>query len=70
MIGLASRGKSFGAWQAICSQAQTAIPQRVDWVATRNLASEDPDVAPHIRKASAAQSKRVQKPLSPDHQLG
>jgi hypothetical protein len=64
MIGLASRGKSFGGlagYLLIGSDRKT--PERVDWVATRNLASEDPDVAPHIMKATAAQSKRVQKPV-------
>ena len=64
MIGLASRGKSFGGLAGyLLAGSDRKTPERVDWVATRNLASEDPDVAPHIMKATAAQSKRVQKPV-------
>lgn len=64
MIGLASRGKSFGGLAGyLLAGSDRNSPERVDWVATRNLASEDPDVAPHIMKAFAAQSKRVQKPV-------
>ena len=64
MIGLASRGKSFGGLAGyLLTGTDRRTPERVDWVATRNLASEDPDVAPHIMKATAAQSKRVQKPV-------
>jgi len=64
MIGLASRGKSVGGLAGyLLTGTARKTPERVAWVATRNLASEDPDVAPHIMKATAAQSKRVQKPV-------
>lgn len=64
MIGLASRGKSFGGLAGyLLTGTDRKTPERVGWVATRNLASEDPDVAPHIMRATAAQSKRVQKPV-------
>lgn len=64
MIGLASRGKSFGGLAGyLLAGSDRKSPERVDWVATRNLASDNPDVAPHIMKATAAQSRRVQKPV-------
>jgi hypothetical protein len=64
MIGLTSRGKSFGALAAYLTRGHDRqSPERVAWLSTRNLASEDPQVAAHIMKATAGLSRRVQKPV-------
>lgn len=64
MIGLASRGKSFGGLAGYLTLgADRTSPERVGWIATRNLASDEPQVAAHIMKATAALSKRVRKPM-------
>ena len=39
-------------------------PERVEWLAMRNLPGVDPELAHRVMEASSRQSKRVQKPCS------
>lgn len=63
MIGKTSRGDNFF---ALASYLKAGLkgdrPERVEWVAARNLATDDLDIAPHVMKATADLSARVRKP--------
>lgn len=63
MIGKTSRGANFF---ALASYLRAGLngdrPERVEWIQARNLATDDLTVAPHVMKATADLSSRVQKP--------
>lgn len=64
MIGASSRGASFGGLANYLVTVQNPEkPERVSLMQTRNLPTDKAKVAAAIMRATAAQSKRVQKPV-------
>lgn len=64
MIAVSSSGKSFRALATYLVNERTGEEQnRVSWSVTRNLPSDDPQLAATFMRATAAQSDRVEKPV-------
>src|SRR5881296_1692310 len=64
MIGVSSSNKSFRVLARYLSEGRTGEEQnRVAWVASRNLPTEDPELAARIMRATAAQNVRVKEPV-------
>lgn len=63
MIGKTSRGANFFSLAAyLRAGIDGDHPERVEWVEARNLVCDDLELVPHLMVASAAQSRRVEKP--------
>jgi relaxase-like protein len=62
MINVQSNGKHFD-WLVAYLLRTERDPERVAWTATRNLPTEDPELAAVFMRATAAQSTFVQKPV-------
>src|SRR2546426_7959232 len=64
MIGVSSSNKSFRvlARYLVEGRAEEA-ENRVAWIASRNLPSDDPELAAKIMRATAAQNVRVKEPV-------
>lgn len=64
MIVVSSSGKSFAALMRYLLTGRTGDePNRVAWIAVRNLPTDDPQLAVTFMRATASQSERVQKPV-------
>ena len=64
MIAVSSSGKSFRVLAAYLANGRSGEEQeRVAWTASRNLATEDPELAATFMRATAARSDRVEKPV-------
>ena len=64
MIGATSRGGSFGGLSGyLLLGSDRRSPERVGFVEMRNMPTDDPLVASKVMTATAAQSKRVKKPV-------
>lgn len=65
MIADSTKGKGFGGLQKYLLFGSVGVPNpdRVLWTATRNLASDDPNLAALQMRATAAQAPRVEKPV-------
>src|SRR6266705_854707 len=68
MIGVSSSNKSFRVLARYLSEGRTREEQdRVAWVASRNLPTDDPELAARIMRATAGQNVRVKEPV--EHQV-
>jgi hypothetical protein len=64
MIGVSSSNKSFRVLARYLSEGRTGEEQnRVAWVASRNLPTDDPELAARIMRATAGQNVRVKEPV-------
>ena len=64
MIAVSSSGKSFRALAAYLANGRSGEEQeRVAWTASRNLPTEDPELAATFMRATAARSDRVENPV-------
>src|SRR6266550_7988196 len=64
MIGVSSSNKSFRVLARYLSEGRTGVAQnRVGWVASRNLPTDDPELAARIMRATAGQNVRVKEPV-------
>ena len=64
MIAVSSSGKSFRALAAYLANGRSGEEQeRVAWTASRNLPTEDPELAATFMRATAARSDRIEKPV-------
>ena len=64
MIAVSSSGKSFRALAAYLAAGRSGEErERVAWAASRNLPTDDPELAATFMRATAAQSDRVEKPV-------
>jgi hypothetical protein len=64
MIAVSSSGKSFRALAAYLVNGRTGEEQdRVAWTVSRNLPTDDAELAATFMRATAAQSARVEKPV-------
>ena len=64
MIAMASSAKSFGALATYLATGRSGDePERVAWSASRNLPTDDPELAGKIMRASAAKNVRVRDPV-------
>src|SRR5256886_15877183 len=64
MIGVSSSNKSFRVLARYLSERRTGEEQnRVAWVASRNLPTDDPELAARIMRATAGQNVRVKEPV-------
>ncbi len=64
MIGVSSSNKSFCVLARYLSEGRTGEEQnRVAWVASRNLPTDDPELAARIMRATAGQNVRVKEPV-------
>src|SRR5213594_266100 len=64
MIGVSSSDKSFRVLARYLSEGRTGEEQnRVAWVASRNLPTDDPELAARIMPATAGQNVRVKEPV-------
>src|SRR6266480_358928 len=64
MIGVSSSNKSFRVLARYLSEGRTGEEQnRVAWVASRNLPTDDPELASRIMRATAGQNVRVKEPV-------
>lgn len=77
MIGKVTRGSGFGGLQAYLLRGKDGDgPDRVAWVAVRNLPSDDPELAARVMRATARENVRIERPVyhltlshSPDQHL-
>ncbi len=64
MIGVSSSNKSFRVLARYLAEERNAEEQkRVAWATSRNLPTDDPDLAARIMRATAAQNVRVKDPV-------
>ncbi|MGH7513405.1 MAG: relaxase/mobilization nuclease domain-containing protein [Gemmatimonadales bacterium] len=64
MIAISSSGKSFRALATYLANGRTGKEQdRVAWSVSRNLPTNDPELAATFMRATAGQSDRVEKPV-------
>lgn len=78
MIAKVTRGSGFiGLQSYLLSGKNRDEEDRVGWIATRNLASSDPEIAAVLMRDTAAESRKVKKPvyhlslnLAPEERLG
>ena len=64
MIGMSSSARSFGALARYLANGRTGDnPERVAWSTSRNLPTDEPELAGKIMRATAAQNLRVDKPV-------
>jgi len=64
MIGVSSSNKSFRALARYLVEGRAEEAEnRVAWIASRNLPSDDPELAARIMRATAAQNVRVKEPV-------
>lgn len=64
MIGVSSSNKSFRVLARYLAEERNAEEQkRVAWATSRNLPTDDPEVAARIMRATAAQNVRVRDPV-------
>src|SRR3989441_4500912 len=64
MIGVSSSNKSFRVLARYLAEGRTGEEQnRVAWVASRNLPTDDPELAARIMRATAGQNVRVKEPV-------
>ncbi|MFZ5625228.1 MAG: relaxase/mobilization nuclease domain-containing protein [Gemmatimonadota bacterium] len=64
MIAVSSSGKSFRALAAYLAAGRNGDARdRVAWTASRNLPTDDPELAATFMRATASQSDRVEKPV-------
>ena len=64
MIGMSSSARSFGALARYLANGRTGDnPERVTWSTSRNLPTDEPELAGKIMRATAAQNLRVDKPV-------
>jgi hypothetical protein len=64
MIAVSSSGKSFKALARYLANGRSGEEQdRVAWTVSRNLPTDDPELAATFMRATAAQSDRVEKPV-------
>ncbi len=64
MIGLQRRYKDFVALAAyLVGQERETVPERVEWIATRNLPTHDPHVATTLMRATAAHNRLIELPV-------
>lgn len=64
MIAVSSSGKSFRALAAYLANGRSGQQQdRVAWIASRNLPTDNPELAAAFMRATATQSDRVVKPV-------
>ena len=64
MIGVSSSNKSFRVLARYLAEERNAEEQkRVAWATSRNLPTDDPEVAARIMRATAAQNVRVKDPV-------
>jgi hypothetical protein len=62
VIAVCSSGKSFGALADYLTEPRNDV-DRVEWMSTRNLPVDDPDLAGRVMEATAAENVRVEKPV-------
>jgi predicted nucleic acid-binding Zn-ribbon protein len=63
MIGMSSSAKSFGALAHYLANGRSGNePERVAWLASRNLPTSEPELAGKIMRATASQNVRVAQP--------
>lgn len=64
MIAVSSKGTSFRALATYLAHGRNGQEQdRVAWTASRNIPTDNPELAAHIMRATAEQSQRVRKPV-------
>src|SRR5947199_9641027 len=64
MIGVSSSNKSFRVLARYLSEGRTGEEQnRVAWVASRTLPTDDPELAARTMPAAAGQNVRVKEPV-------
>lgn len=64
MIAMSSSARNFGALAQYLAKGRTGDePERVAWSASRNLPTDDPELAGKIMRATAAQNIRVKQPV-------
>jgi len=64
MIGVSSSNKSFRVLARYLVEGRTEeAEKRVAWIASRNLPTDDPELAAKIMRATAAQNVRVKEPV-------
>ena len=64
MIGVSSSNKSFRVLARYLVEGRgEEAENRVAWIASRNLPSDDPELAARIMRATAAQNVRVKDPV-------
>jgi hypothetical protein len=64
MIGVSSSNKSFRALARYLVEGRAEEAEnRVAWIASRNLPTDDPELAARIMRATAAQNVRVKEPV-------
>lgn len=64
MIAMSSSARSFGALAHYIARGRSGDhPERVAWSASRNLPTDDPELAGKIMRATAAQNLRVKQPV-------
>ena len=64
MIGVSSSNKSFRVLARYLAEERNAEEQkRVAWATSRNLPTDDPDLAARIMRATSAQNVRVKDPV-------
>ena len=64
MIGVASSAGGFGALARYLAKGRSGDePERVAWSTSRNLPTDDPELAGKIMRATAAQNVRVKQPV-------
>jgi relaxase-like protein/DNA relaxase TraI-like protein len=64
MIGKVTKGRGFvGLGQYLESGSNGVSPDRVDWIESRNLPTNDPRTAAILMRATAHESDRVEKPV-------
>ena len=64
MIGMSSSARGFGALARYLANGRTGDnPERVTWSTSRNLPTDEPELAGKIMRATAAQNLRVDKPV-------
>jgi len=64
MIAMSSSARSFGALAQYLAKGRSGDePERVAWSTSRNLPTDDPELAGKIMRATAAQNVRVKQPV-------
>jgi hypothetical protein len=64
MIGMSSSARSFGSLAHYLATGRSGDePERVSWTASRNLPTDDPELAGKIMRATASQNARVKQPV-------
>lgn len=64
MIAVSSSGKSFGALASYLANGRTGEERdRIAWATSRNLPTDDPELAATFMQATASRSDRVEKPV-------